>query len=156
MERTIASRRTTETSMLNNIRIAAELAAPPADIFAMYLDAKTHAAITGAQVTVAAREGAEFAAFGGALSGRVLHLVKGKRIVQTWRSDAFKKSDADSVLILTLLPHGRGGTLLDLQHINVPGQDYAGISQGWETYYFAPWRKYLEKRTKKRAGKPKK
>jgi hypothetical protein len=40
--------------MLHSIRLAAELAAPPAQIYAMYLDAKTHAAITGAPVKISA------------------------------------------------------------------------------------------------------
>jgi activator of HSP90 ATPase len=142
--------------MLHNIRLAAELAATPAEIYAMYLNAKTHAAITGAPVTIAAREGAKFSAFGGALSGRILHLMPGRMIVQAWRSTEFRRSDADSLLVLTMLPHGRKSTLLDLQHINVPAQDYAGISRGWEQYYFAPWRDYLAQRRGKRAAKTKK
>ena len=133
--------------MLHSIRLGAELAAKPAEIYAMYLDAKTHAAITGAPVTIAAREGAKFSAFGGALSGRILHLASDRMIVQAWRSTEFKPSDADSILILTILPHGRKGTLLDLQHVNVPAHDYAGISHGWERYYFAPWREFIASRS---------
>ena len=128
--------------MLHSIRLAAEFPAPAATIYSMYLDAAEHAAITGAPATIAPREGADFEAFGGALTGRILHLVPGRRIVQTWRSDAFRPGDADSVLILTLLPRGRR-TLLDLQQTGIPVQDYAGISHGWEAYYFAPWRKRL-------------
>lgn len=139
--------------MLHGIRLAAELAAPRSEIYSMYLNAKTHAAFTGAPTRIAARAGAAFSAFDGALSGRILHVVPGELIVQTWRSNNFKARDADSLLILTLLPHGKRGTLLDLQHLNVPEQDYAGISQGWEQYYFAPWREYLAKRSGKRAGK---
>src|SRR5579863_10105819 len=102
--------------MLHGIRLAAELAAPRGEIYSMYLNAKTHAAFTGAP----ARAGAAFSAFDGMLSGRILHVVPGELIVQTWRSNNFKARDADSILILTLLPHGRKGTLLDLQHLNVP------------------------------------
>ena len=39
------------------------------------LDAKQHAAFTGAPVRIAPRAGAAFAAFGGALTGRILQLV---------------------------------------------------------------------------------
>jgi activator of HSP90 ATPase len=142
--------------MLHSIRLGTELAAKPAEIYAMYLDAKTHAAITGAPVTIAARDGAKFSAFGGALIGRILHLVPDKMIVQAWRSTEFKRSDADSILILTMLPHGRKGTLLDLQHLNVPAHDYAGISHGWEQYYFAPWRDFIASRSGRRAAKTRK
>ena len=131
--------------MLATIRLAAEFSATPAELYSMYLDPGKHAAITGSPVEISAREGARFYAFGGALSGQILHLVPGRRIVQTWRSNRFRKNDPDSILVLTLLPKGRLHTLLDLQQINVPLQDYAGISHGWETYYFAPWRRDLEK-----------
>lgn len=129
--------------MLHSIRLAADLPAPPADVFRMYLDREAHAAITGGPVTVTPREETDFSAFDGAVSGRILHLVPGHRIVQTWRSNAFRKSDADSILILTLLPRGRRHTLLDLQQLNVPQGDYAAVCRGWELYYFLPWRAYL-------------
>ena len=130
--------------MLHNNRLGTALAAAPADIYAMYLDPEHHAAITGAPVSIAAHAGAKFAAFGGALAGTVLHLVPGRTIVQTWRSDQFRRSDAASILIQNLARHGRNSTVLDLQQINVPEQDFAGISHGWELYYFAPWREYLK------------
>ena len=129
--------------MLHNIRLAVELDAPPSEIYAMYLDPGSHGTITGSPVEIAASEGAKFYAFGRALSGQILHLVPGKRIVQTWRSNVFRKSDADSIVVLTFLPKGRKRTLLDLQHLNVPAQDYAAVSRGWEEYYFVPWRKYV-------------
>ena len=50
----------------------------------------------------------------------------------------------------------RPSALLDLQQVNVPDQDYAGASQGWELYYFAPWRDYLTMRGAQRARKRKK
>ena len=54
---------------------AVELNASPAVLYAQYLNARTHAAITGAKVRIGARPGAVFSAFGGQLSGRILRLV---------------------------------------------------------------------------------
>lgn len=130
--------------MPNTICIAAELAAPPAEIFEMYLDARAHGAITGAPATVAPRAGAEFAAFDKALRGRILHLVPPRLIVQAWRAAQWQDSDLDSTLILTLHPMGRGKTRIELVQVNVPDHDLAGVSQGWELYYWAPWRAYLK------------
>ena len=140
--------------MLYNIRLAVELDAPPAEVYSMYLDPGAHGAITGSPAEIAASEGAKFYAFGRALSGEILHLVPGKRIVQTWRSNVFRKADLDSIVVLTFLPKGRKRTLVDLQHINVPVQDYAGISRGWEEYYFTPWRKYVVERNARHRAKP--
>ena len=143
--------------MPNTIHLAAELMAAPAAVFDMYLDARSHAAITGAPAIVAARAGAEFAAFDKALRGRILHLVPRRLIVQTWRASQWKSSDLDSTLILTLHPLGRAKTRIELVQVNVPDHDFAGVSQGWELYYWKPWREYLKtrhpaRRTRARAG----
>jgi len=130
--------------MSRTIHIAAELDAPPAEVFDTYLDARRHAAITGAPASVAARVGAPFVAFDKALSGRILHLVPKSLIVQSWRASQWKSSDADSILVLSLQPIGRARTRVELVHVNVPDHDFAGVSQGWEIYYWAPWRAYLK------------
>jgi hypothetical protein len=45
-------------------------------------------------------------------------------------------------LILTFWPQGYGGRI-ELVHVNVADGDFAGVSQGWEKYYWSPWRQYL-------------
>jgi uncharacterized protein YndB with AHSA1/START domain len=139
--------------MTNIVHLAAYLKASPADVYDMYLDPKSHAEITGASVKIAPRAGAKFSAFDGALSGVILQVVPKRLIVQSWRASQWKASDLDSTLILTLLPEARGQTLIRLLHVNVPDHDFAGVSQGWELYYWAPWRKYLEARRGKRASR---
>jgi hypothetical protein len=37
--------------------------------------------------------------------------------------------------------------------VNVPEQDFAGVSQGWERYYWAPWREYLSRPRQPAASK---
>jgi hypothetical protein len=108
----------------------------------MYLDAAAHAAITGAPVEITARPGARFRAFDDRLSGTILQIVPKKLIVQTWRSVNFAPTDFESTLILTFWPQDEGARI-DLVQVNVSDQDYAGVSQGWEKYYWTPWREYL-------------
>lgn len=128
--------------MPRTVTLAVDLPAPPNKLYAMYLNAKVHAAFTGAPVKIAARIGARFAAFGGALSGEILQLVPNRLIVQSWRSTEFGKRDIDSTLVLAFLPHGKGGRI-ELTHVNVADRDFAGVSEGWWKYYFVPWRAYL-------------
>ena len=130
--------------MPNMIHLAAELAAPAAEIFDIYLDPRAHAAVTGAPVSIAPRAGAEFSAFDKALCGRILHLVPKRLIVQSWRASQWRSGDLDSTLILTLHSIGRAKTRVELVQVNVPDHDFAGVSQGWETYYWAPWREFLK------------
>lgn len=108
----------------------------------MYLDPERHAAFTGAPVTVGAEPGAPFSAFGGRISGTTLKVIEPRLIIQSWRSINFRDGDPDSTLILTFVPQGSDGRI-DLIHLDVPEQDYQGVTEGWEKYYWEPWRRYL-------------
>ena len=130
--------------MPRTIQMAAQLPESPDRLFDMYLDPVIHAAFTGAPVTIAPSVGAEFRAFDGALSGRILHLVPKRLIVQAWRADHWSLEDLDSTLVLTFWPD-EGGARIEFVHVNVADHDFAGVSEGWEKYYWTPWRKYLEK-----------
>jgi activator of HSP90 ATPase len=112
-------------------------------LYGMYLDPKLHATITGAVVTVSAAPGSAFSAFDGVITGRMLHTVHKHLIVQTWRSKSWKAEDFDSVLILTFWPLIQAGRI-DLVHVNVPEHDVEGVTNGWEKFYWTPWRRYLE------------
>jgi|SRR6185295_1339641 len=130
--------------MPKNIIMAASLPAPPDKLFDMYLDAAQHAELTGLPVTLEPHPGGAFRAFDGMLSGTILQIQPKSLIVQTWRSANWPLTAVDSVLILTFSPAEDGGQI-DLNHINVADEDFAGVSQGWEKYYWAPWRAYLTK-----------
>jgi uncharacterized protein YndB with AHSA1/START domain len=130
--------------MPRTITLAAHLPAPPARLYRMYLDPKQHAAFTGAPVSIAPRAGAPFKAFGGALSGRILQVSANRLIVQSWRSIEFAAKDLDATLILTFWP-AKGGSRIELTHVNVADRDFAGVAEGWSRYYWIPWRAYLEK-----------
>lgn len=132
--------------MPKTVHLAVDLVAPPDDVFDAYLNPKLHAQITGAPVAIAPRVGAKFEAFGGQLQGRILQVVPKRLVVQSWRSLGWKATDLDSTLILSFLKRGRRGTTMELVHVNVPDHDFAGVSHGWEYYYFGPWKKYLESR----------
>ncbi len=131
--------------MRNVIRQSVALPAPADRLFQMYLDPQTHGAITGAPVTIAEETGAEFRAFDGKLSGQILAVTRPRLIVQFWRSVAFKPDDPDSTLILCFTAQGKEGRI-DLVHLDVPDQDFECVNNGWESYYWTPWRKYLERR----------
>jgi len=118
------------------------LPAPAEELYATYLDPALHSAITGAPVTVDAGPGSRFQAFGGQISGATISVLVPRLIVQSWRSTNFGEDDPDSTLILSFVPEGRNGRI-DLIHVDVPKQDYEGVRDGWEKYYWTPWKRYL-------------
>ena len=128
--------------MPRTVTLALDLPCPPARLYAMYLNPKIHAAITGTPVKIAARPGARFEAFGGALTGTILQVIPKRLIVQSWRSTQFGKRDLDSTLILSFFALDKGGRI-ELTHVNVADGDFGGVSEGWSKYYFVPWRTYL-------------
>ncbi len=128
--------------MPRNIITAASLPASPDKLFDMYLDAEAHAAFTGLPVTLEPHAGGVFRAFDGKLSGTILHIQPKSLIVQTWRSTNWPLTAMDSVLTLSFWP-AEDGARIELVHINVEDEDFAGVSHGWEKYYWTPWRAYL-------------
>lgn len=129
--------------MARNVVLAVSLPATADRLFDMYLDSKTHAAFTGSPVTIEPRRGAPFRAFDGMLTGTVLHAEPKRLIVQTWRSANWPATAMDSVLTLSFWPQDGDTARIELVHVNVPDDDFAGVSQGWADYYWNPWRAYL-------------
>lgn len=121
------------------------LPATAENLFRMYLDPLLHAGITGAPATISPETGTSFEAFGGSLTGTMLSVAAPRLIVQSWRSENFFDEDADSTLILSFSDQGGEGRI-DLVHLDVPEQDFQGVTDGWELYYWAPWREYLARR----------
>jgi uncharacterized protein YndB with AHSA1/START domain len=119
-----------------------QLPASPERLFDMYLDPAEHAAFTGAPVTISDQPGAPFRAFGDVLRGTILQVVPKRLIVQSWRSPHWGPDDIDSTLILSFWPEKDGGRI-ELVQVNVVDNDFAGVSHGWEKYYWTPWRAYL-------------
>ena len=131
--------------MPRHVMLAANLPSTPDRLFDMYLDAGEHAAFTGCAVKIEPHAGAEFKAFNGMISGTVLYLEPKCLIVQAWRSAQWPATALDSTLILSFWPDDEGARI-ELVHVNVPDEDFAGVSAGWERYYWTPWRNYLSGR----------
>jgi hypothetical protein len=111
-------------------------------LYAAYLDPIEHSRIAGGPVTVGAEAGAAFAAFDGAISGTTLAVVPASLVVQSWRSMHFKPEDPDSTVILSFTPLGAEARI-DLVHLDVPEQDFQGVTDGWDKFYWTPWRQLL-------------
>lgn len=131
--------------MVNVIQQMVTFRAAPAVLFELYMDAAKHSAATGSKAVISKLPGRRFTAFNGVLSGRNLLIVPRRMIVQSWRSSQWKKTDADSILMLFFSKVPAGGRIA-LVHVNVPDHDYKGVSEGWEKYYWQPWREYLQRR----------
>jgi activator of HSP90 ATPase len=136
--------------------------AKAARLFALYADSVLHSAATGMPAQAGKAPGARFSAFGGAITGKVLHIVRNRLWVQTWHSTHWRAEDPESVLILRFEDAPGGGRVM-LVHANVPGHDARNVEKGWRRFYWEPWRAFLREspgaggsvRKRVRAVKPK-
>ena len=129
--------------MRSVIRQSVVLPATGKRLFEMFVSPELHGAFTGLPVTIGDEPGAAFSAFDGALSGTILETVKPTLLVQSWRSVSFKETDPDSTLILQFDNHDEQSGIVNLIHLDVPEHDFEGVTNGWEKYYWTPWREYL-------------
>jgi uncharacterized protein YndB with AHSA1/START domain len=132
--------------------LTATIPASPDEVFATWLDSRGHSTMTGGEATMSDEVGATVSAWDGYITGRNLELVPGQRIVQSWRTSQFDDAHEDSV-ITVLLQAIDDGTLLTLEHKNVPDDQRSYEEGGWQSNYFEPMVAYFTKR-KQEAGSP--
>lgn len=119
--------------------------ASPEEIYQAWLDSLAHSEMTGGAANMSEQIGAEVSAWDGYISGRNLELVPGERIVQSWRTSEFADEHGDSVITI-LLQEADEGTLLTLEHSNVPDEQRSYEEAGWQENYFEPMVAYFTER----------
>jgi uncharacterized protein YndB with AHSA1/START domain len=136
--------------------LTATIPASPQDIYEAWLDSVGHSQMTGGAAQMSDQIGAEISAWDGYISGRNLELVPGERIVQSWRTSEFGDAHRDSTITVILQSLG-DGTLLTLEHSNVPEEHRSYEEGGWQSNYFEPMAAYFtERRQKSERSAPKK
>ncbi len=119
--------------------------ASPEEIYQAWLDSLAHSEMTGGAANMSEQIGAEVSAWDGYISGRNLELVPDQRIVQSWRTSEFADEQGDSVITI-LLQEADEGTLLTLEHSNVPDEQRSYEETGWQENYFEPMVVYFTER----------
>ena len=118
----------------------------PKTLYDLYMSAKKHSLIAGSPVAIAAKEGTEFSAHNGYVTGKNLKLIKDQLIVQTWRAMTWDASEPDSIFMILLEKKGKD-VLMHAVHANIPDAAVESINKGWFEHYWNPWKQFL-------AGKP--
>ena len=118
------------------------LPATPQQIYDAWLDSLAHSEMTGSKADMSDEVGAEVSAWDGYITGANLELIRGERIVQSWRTSRFTDEHEDSIVTVTL-EEADDGTLLTLVHSNVPDDQRNYEEGGWQSNYFEPMRVYF-------------
>jgi len=114
----------------------------PKVIYALYMNEKKHSMISGAPAKISQKVGGKYSVHGGYITGKNLHLVKDKLIVQSWRAQGWDANDVDSTFIISLEPKGKD-VVLQAIHANVPDKHKASLAKGWTGHYWNPYKQHL-------------
>lgn len=129
--------------MEEQFTISTELNKPAHIIYQAWLNSKEHTAFTGGEAIIENELGSKFTAWDEYISGKIMVLDEGKKIVHSWRTVEFKEEE-DSVLEVHLedLPNDR--CKITLHHSQLPEGGAKKYSIGWEENYFQPMRAYFK------------
>ena len=114
----------------------------PKALYELYVNAKKHSLIAGSPATITGKAGDKFSLHGGYITGKNIHLVKDRLIVQTWRAKGWEENDPDSTFIIELEPKGKD-VVLHAIHASLPDKHSASVAKGWFEHYWNPWKQHL-------------
>jgi activator of HSP90 ATPase len=115
----------------------------PASQQDVYLALTTPATIhlwSGEKAEMSTEPGSEFSLWDGSIIGKNLEFVQDSKIVQQWY---FGDQAEESIVTIKLHPH-KHGTSLEINHTNIPEEDYDDIVEGWENNYIAGLEEFYE------------
>ena len=118
------------------------VSAQPDKVYQAFVNPRVHAAFTESPATGSGRVGGKFTAWDGYISGVNRELVKGRRIVQDWRTTEWPDGAEPSRLELTFKAV-KHGTEIRMVHSNVPAEQAGAYRQGWIEYYWTPMAAYF-------------
>ena len=62
-------------------------------------------------------------------------------------ADVYRRRREEARRVVLTFSKTAKGARVDLVHANVPEHDHKGVTEGWRTYYWQPWRKYFAKQS---------
>ena len=106
--------------------------AAPEELYLALTNPLTIQLWTGEPAEMDTIAGSEFSLWSGAICGRNIEFVPGKKIVQEW---FFGDQPEQSIVTIILHPHAKG-TSAELRQTNIPDEAFIEITSGWDENYF--------------------
>lgn len=114
--------------------------ASPQDVYLALTTPATIHLWSGEKAEMSTEPGSEFSLWDGSIVGKNLEFVQDAKIVQQWY---FGDQVEESIVTIKLHPH-KHGTSLEINHTNIPVEDYDDIVEGWENNYIAGLEEFYE------------
>jgi activator of HSP90 ATPase len=107
--------------------------ATPQELYLALTNPLTIQLWSGEPAEMSTEPGSEFSLWEGSIVGKNIAFEADKKIVQEWY---FGDQQEPSIVTIKLHENPKG-TSLELNHANIPDQDYEDIVDGWENIYIA-------------------
>lgn len=114
--------------------------APPSEVYRAITNSIALSMWTEEEATMSEEVNSEFSLWGGNISGKNLEFEKNRKVVQQWY---FGNQKEKSIVILKMHEHKKG-TSLEVNHSNIPDDDFEDFSNGWTEMYIAGLIEFFE------------
>lgn len=121
--------------MCKTIKQKVKFKASPEEVYRVLADSKLHEQCIGQEASIGKSIGDRFEVFAGKITGVIVDLAPGKRIVQAWRRTDFP-AGIFSMAAFTLQGTRDGGTELVLTHRGVPKALIPDVEAAWRRDYW--------------------
>lgn len=123
--------------MTDSFACSIEVPSPPETVFDYFTDAKLLVSWIGDYAVLDAQPGGEFTLDieGIPVRGQYLEVVAPKRVVVSWGHAGSESLPPDSTQVqFTLTPTAAGGTLVQVEHRNLPTEHLPSHRIGWPMF----------------------
>jgi uncharacterized protein YndB with AHSA1/START domain len=126
------------------LRVTSTIPVAPTTLYFAWIDSEHHSSMTGAAAKLEPVVGAKYTAVGGYVSGKLVILDLGRRIVMSWRTTDFPRDAADSRVEVHFETLGASTRILIL-HTDIPEGQSERYKALWNDKYITPMRTYFSK-----------
>lgn len=106
--------------------------AEPSDVYAALTNPATIEIWSGYPAEMSTEPGSEFSLWEGDIAGKNMEFIPNRKVVQEWY---FGDQQEKSIVTITMAPDKGDYTAVNVEHTNIPDDDFEGISEGWNEYY---------------------
>jgi uncharacterized protein YndB with AHSA1/START domain len=126
------------------LRVTSTIPVAPTTLYFAWLDSAHHTSMTGSPAKVEPVVGAKYSTCNGYVTGKLVILDLGRRIVMSWRTTDFPRDAADSRVEVHFETLGLSTRILVL-HTDIPEGQGESNRVLWNEKYITPMRVYFSK-----------
>jgi uncharacterized protein YndB with AHSA1/START domain len=121
----------------DTVHLSVLIPTTPQTLYDAWTSSEGHSQMTGGPAVIEPHVGGKHSAWGDYITGEMLELDPGKRIVQTWRAADFPEGAGPSNVVVRFEEED-GKTRLVVDHTDLPGGHGTRFEEGWQKFYVRP------------------